>query len=483
MSSQLEQNIFLEQEQERRENENENERLILFSDGVIAFAITVAAIAIRIPSDIDKLLDPNVLTQILLRCSMYIIAFLIVAASWNDHHTIFHHIKKNNIILVILNFVYLVSIVVIPIGLFLMGSGSGLLMAFSSDNQGITSFLQDKQGEITADVIVGALLFVGSQFIAGLSLALTWWYASHQDRLFDRSLPAKFVRYTLVRLALHPVSFLLSLIVLIILALSNATVYVMLGGLGIIILFLFVRWIFLRIYRNHLNTTLGSTDIGRIQLFSDAVFGVAITIAIAQIEFPSLGSDVRLEDVKNAVESLSGYWPLLHTYLIGFVIVGISWLLHYHLFHFIRRHDPLLITLNFCFLLSVILMFIPIKLYADNWDKALLKPDLFFGLWQVMASFFLLAAWLYAKYKKPHASAPRLLKREADPTRVRQFNIIILCNLPIFVILTLATVFFTSFMSPRIYLGLYLLMLGSVWLFAHLWTMTHPQKITSQQLS
>ncbi|GHO77878.1 hypothetical protein KSD_56490 [Ktedonobacter sp. SOSP1-85] len=38
--------------------------------------------------------------------------------------------------------------------------------------------------------------------------------------------------------------------------------------------------------------------------------------------------------------------------------MGVYWLLHYHLFRFIKRYDSVLLVLDFVFLLLIILMFI-----------------------------------------------------------------------------------------------------------------------------
>jgi uncharacterized membrane protein len=91
--------------------ENANERLILFSDGVIAFALTLSAISIKIPTDSAALNLQSL--SITIKYLTYIVSFIIVALSWNEHHRMFHHIKRNSMPMVILNFVYLASITIL----------------------------------------------------------------------------------------------------------------------------------------------------------------------------------------------------------------------------------------------------------------------------------------------------------------------------------------------------------------------------------
>src|SRR5579883_1258765 len=99
------------------EEKSENERLVIFSDGVIAIALTVAAISIRIPKDITHELHADVF---LAHIFSYILSFIFVYSLWKEHHTIFHHIKRNDGWLIALNSLYLAMVILIPIGLVMM---------------------------------------------------------------------------------------------------------------------------------------------------------------------------------------------------------------------------------------------------------------------------------------------------------------------------------------------------------------------------
>ncbi len=67
------------------EGENENERLLLFSDGVIAVALTLATISIRLPTG-KQLTNPSeFLTELGPYLLTYLIAFVIVGSYWYEH--------------------------------------------------------------------------------------------------------------------------------------------------------------------------------------------------------------------------------------------------------------------------------------------------------------------------------------------------------------------------------------------------------------
>ncbi len=430
---------------ERGNEENATERLVFFSDGIIAFAMTIAAITIKIPSDAAKL-QTNA-PSIFLNCLLYIIAFVMIAGSWSDHHSIFHHIKRNTIVLVASNFLYLASITVLPIGLFFVVSAASALSAFKGDPQALTT--------LNNEIGLGALLFLASQLLSSSVLLSMWLYASSHSRLLDRPLDRRFVKYVTLRLLSKPITFFIICGVVILSTLLQNLII----ALVVIPLALLARWFFFHLYRVHNDTSAGSTDIGRIQIFSDAIIAIAITLSIAQIELPTLGQEKQA-----ALETLSEHLPLLHAFLISVVIMGVYWLIHYHLFRFLQRHDALTIVLNFCFLLSIALMIIPVGLYANYWqdDSAAL---LFFCIWQVVTASILMLMWLHATRKG------RLLKQEHPPEEVKLIGIVVVSNVLIFLLLALLGGIIIHYpIQPSIYIAVYLALISCIWFVAYLRT-------------
>ena len=400
--------------------ENANERLILFSDAVIAFAITLAAISIKIPRDPALLVQQQNFRGY--AYIAYIISFAIVAASWNEHHRLFHYIKRNDMLLVLLNFAYLAAIVLVPIGIF---------------------FIEVVDPNNLPLLLNAFYLFLGSMFGAYLALLLTWLYASRRHRLLAAGLHPRLITYMTMRLLFYPALMLVLLV---------TVVFPLVGLVGL--LALAAALLYRRRYRRGLDLSTGSYDVGRILLFSDAVIGIAITIIAAQIEFPSFGGSTAGEEVQQVI---AGDLHLVFSYAIGFVVLGVYWLFHYRLFRYINRHDPWLIVLNFGFLLCIALMFAPINSYATFSQR--LGARFYFGIWQTVTALWLVLMWWRAAGKR------RLLDHTIADDQIRRFGARLVSNL--LIIVALMFVALNPAISPGWYLLLYLAALGLAMLVIH----------------
>lgn len=95
-------------------------------------------------------------------------------------------------------------------------------------------------------------------------------------------------------------------------------------------------------------------DVSRIEGFSDAVFGFALTLLVASIEVPPDFEALKL--------TLRGFLP----FALTFALICWIWYLHYSFFRTYGLQDRLTIVLN-CVLLFVVLFFVyPLKVVANN---------------------------------------------------------------------------------------------------------------------
>jgi len=95
-------------------------------------------------------------------------------------------------------------------------------------------------------------------------------------------------------------------------------------------------------------------DVSRIEGFSDAVFGFALTLLVASIEVPPDFEALKL--------TLRGFLP----FALTFALICWIWYLHYQFFRIYGLQDRLTIVLN-CVLLFVVLFFVyPLKVVANN---------------------------------------------------------------------------------------------------------------------
>ena len=94
---------------------------------------------------------------------------------------------------------------------------------------------------------------------------------------------------------------------------------------------------------------IGQMTKGRLEAFSDGVFAVAITLLIL---------DVRPEgESHTGWQMLLNDWHKILVYLLSFVVVGVYWVAHHHMMHFIRATNRVFLWINLLLLLFIV--FIP----------------------------------------------------------------------------------------------------------------------------
>jgi uncharacterized membrane protein len=97
-------------------------------------------------------------------------------------------------------------------------------------------------------------------------------------------------------------------------------------------------------------------DKGRMEGFSDGVFGFAITLLVLDLAIHPPGS--ALEQVLHA-------WPFYLAYVTSFLTIGGAWLAHTGLTDQLARTDPVFLRLNLLVLLTVTFLPFPTRLTAE----------------------------------------------------------------------------------------------------------------------
>jgi len=160
-------------------------RIAALSDGVIAFAITLMVLDVRVP---DNLLAGQVGQALLDLRPKYFgcaLSFVVIAVYWIEHHRMFTRIVRYDRRLIWLNFLFLFFIAFLP---------------FTTDIIG-------EYGNVPIVVAVYAALGAA----VGFSKEAIWWYASHNHRLIDPEMSQQAVNRSLVAGLIAPVVFLASL--------------------------------------------------------------------------------------------------------------------------------------------------------------------------------------------------------------------------------------------------------------------------------
>ena len=138
---------------------------------------------------------------------------------------------------------------------------------------------------------------------------------------------------------------------------------------------------------------------GRIEALTDGVFAIAMTIIVLELSVPYLlGSSGPGEHPTSFLEM----WDEFYIYVVGFIVLGIYWILHRYMFFFIQRSDGVLIWLNILFLMlasmvpfSTKVLMVNQRLFASAQDEGTAASE-FFVFTTVGTILVLLAIWQYA---------------------------------------------------------------------------------------
>ena len=140
----------------------------------------------------------------------------------------------------------------------------------------------------------------------------------------------------------------------------------------------------------------------RLAAFSDGVIAIAITILVLGIEVPSVHDVSRSQ----LVDYLHSSWHSIVGYVVSFVVIGVYWLEHYVIFHYLTHATLTLVALNGVFLLCLTFLPFPTGLKAAYREDELAM--VLYGSAQLICGLSLLVIWLYAttNYRLVDAKIP-----------------------------------------------------------------------------
>jgi uncharacterized membrane protein len=112
--------------------EKQVERLIFFSDGVFAIAITLLAIELKVP-EIENYSEQELagsLIKIIPHFISFLMSFMVIGIYWISHHRMFFFVANYNYRLLWLNLFFLFYVVLMPFSSNVYGMYSNLNTAF-----------------------------------------------------------------------------------------------------------------------------------------------------------------------------------------------------------------------------------------------------------------------------------------------------------------------------------------------------------------
>ncbi|WP_327067513.1 TMEM175 family protein [Kitasatospora sp. NBC_01302] len=129
---------------------------------------------------------------------------------------------------------------------------------------------------------------------------------------------------------------------------------------------------------------------GRLEAFSDGVFAIAITLLVLDFQLPSGEGPL--------INRLAHEWPSLGAYVVSFLIIGVVWMNHHTMLHYIRRVDRILLLFNLILLMNVSFIPFPTHVLADAMSSGHGERTaaVFYGLTLTLGGIPFNAVWLYA---------------------------------------------------------------------------------------
>jgi uncharacterized membrane protein len=105
----------------------------------------------------------------------------------------------------------------------------------------------------------------------------------------------------------------------------------------------------------------------RVETFSDSIISIIITIMVLTIKIPDITPEIN-KPVSPWVfrHHLQQLWPYLVTYAFSFMMIGIFWLNHHHMFHLLEKTDEGLLIQNLFFLFWMSLIPIATAMVSAN---------------------------------------------------------------------------------------------------------------------
>ena len=148
----------------------------------------------------------------------------------------------------------------------------------------------------------------------------------------------------------------------------------------------------------------------RFEAFSDGVFAIAITLLALEIRIENI-TNATSEQVRKALLNLLTH---ILSYGTSFIVIGVIWLNHHALFHFLKRVDRVSLTINLFLLMCI--AFIPCSTAILGTYRQYPLVVAFYGFSLAVTGFVYNILWFYVlnRYVKSENSIQRHIIRRAS---------------------------------------------------------------------
>ena len=147
-----------------------------------------------------------------------------------------------------------------------------------------------------------------------------------------------------------------------------------------------------------------SKSLARLEMFSDGVFAIAITLLIIELKVPPHSS---IHSTKDLVNGLIDLWPSYFAFVYAFGGILIQWIIHHNTFCHLNKTFCSFLYTNGFLLITIVFFPFPTVLLAEYINTEYAMPAIvFYGLASVVNS---LAWFLFIRF----ISKPKRLLNDA----------------------------------------------------------------------
>jgi uncharacterized membrane protein len=111
-------------------------------------------------------------------------------------------------------------------------------------------------------------------------------------------------------------------------------------------------------------------ETGRVEAFSDGVFGIALTLLVLELKVPHRDAAGQALSSAELARALLRQWPSYLAYVTSFISILIMWVNHHAVFRLIRKTDAWLLFANGFLLLMVTVVPFPTAIVAEHLTTA-----------------------------------------------------------------------------------------------------------------
>jgi uncharacterized membrane protein len=149
----------------------------------------------------------------------------------------------------------------------------------------------------------------------------------------------------------------------------------------------------------------GKLGLERLIFFSDAVFAIAITLLVLDIQLPGNPNDA---DIPGALAKVA---PQIGGYVLSFFVIGAYWIAHHRFYRHIVRYDHALLWLNLFLLLFIAFIPFPTRVVSNYGNVR--EAVILYAATIALTGIVMAVNWWYA------VSGHRLIEPDLDPAFIR----------------------------------------------------------------